>query len=70
LADQYGIALLDSAESLTDVSIAIIGSYAVDNEKIRVIEWCERHGKHVILDKPIVTWRKQLDRHTPLLLMT
>jgi predicted dehydrogenase len=61
LAEQYGIPLLESAEPLTDESVSIIGSSAVNNEKIGVVEWCEKHGKHVMLDKPVVTSREGLE---------
>ncbi|RKN86412.1 Gfo/Idh/MocA family protein [Paenibacillus ginsengarvi] len=62
LSEQYGIPLLRSAEVLQDDSIPIIGSSAINREKIDVIEWCERHGKHIMLDKPIVTSRSGLER--------
>lgn len=62
LAQKHGIPLLDSADALQDESIRIIGSSAVNGDKIDVIEWCERHGKHVMLDKPAVTGRDGLDR--------
>ncbi|MEF3304942.1 Gfo/Idh/MocA family protein [Paenibacillus sp. GYB003] len=62
LSGQYGIPLLESAEPLQDESIRIIGSSAINNEKIDVIEWCERYGKHIMLDKPIVTNRSALER--------
>lgn len=62
LSEQHGIPLLDSVEPLKDESIRIIGSSAINNVKIDVIEWCEHHGKAVMLDKPVVTGRVGLER--------
>lgn len=42
--------------------VQIVGSSAINNEKIDVIELCEKYGKHVMLDKPLVTSRKGLSR--------
>ncbi|PYI55442.1 Gfo/Idh/MocA family protein [Paenibacillus flagellatus] len=62
LASQHGIPLLDGVEPLRDETVTIIGSSAVNSDKLDVIEWCERHGKHVMLDKPIATGRDGLAR--------
>lgn len=62
LSRQYGIPLVRSAEELLGPEVALIGSSAVNNRKLDVIELCESHGKHVMLDKPIVTNRDQLNR--------
>ncbi|RKN71210.1 Gfo/Idh/MocA family protein [Paenibacillus ginsengarvi] len=62
LAQRHGIMLVDSPDAFLDSSVNVIGSSAVNNRKIDVIEWCERHGKHVMLDKPVATNREQLER--------
>lgn len=62
IARKYGIPLVRDINELLAPAVQIIGSSAVNNEKIDVIELCERHGKHVMLDKPAVSGREGLDR--------
>ncbi|TNJ62007.1 Gfo/Idh/MocA family oxidoreductase [Paenibacillus hemerocallicola] len=62
ISEQHGIPLVDDPAVFEEESIRIIGSSAVNNRKIDVIEWCERHGKHVMVDKPVITGRAQLER--------
>ncbi|MDF2724145.1 MAG: oxidoreductase [Paenibacillus sp.] len=62
LSDRYGVPLVDEKEALLEPSVHIIGSSAINNEKLGIMEWCERHGKHIMLDKPIATNREQLQR--------
>lgn len=61
-AEQYGIPLVDNREELLSPSVHIVGSSAVNNEKIELIEACDRRGIHIILDKPAVTDRAGLQR--------
>lgn len=61
-SERYGIPLVDEVETLLDSSVQIIGSSAINNEKIDIVEMCERYGKHVMVDKPIVTGRAGLER--------
>jgi predicted dehydrogenase len=61
-SEQFGIPLVDDPEPLLVPEIRIVGSSAVNNEKIDVIEKCEKYGKHIMLDKPIVTSREGLSR--------
>ncbi|RKN84683.1 Gfo/Idh/MocA family protein [Paenibacillus ginsengarvi] len=51
----YNVPLVDHVEELLVPSVHIIGSSAVNNEKIDIIEACERGGQHIVLDKPAVT---------------
>ncbi|MDF2718219.1 MAG: oxidoreductase [Paenibacillus sp.] len=62
VVNKYGIPLLTSREALLDPAITVIGSGAINSEKIEIVEWCERHGKHIMLDKPAVVDRGQLAR--------
>lgn len=62
IAEKFGIPLTDSMEPFLDESVTVIGSAAVNDAKIDVIEWCDRHGKHIMVDKPAVTDREQLKR--------
>lgn len=62
LAVQFNVPLLDSREPLADPSVRFIGSSAVNSSKIEIIEWCEQHGKAVMVDKPAVTDRAGLQR--------
>ncbi|MFH5182422.1 Gfo/Idh/MocA family protein [Paenibacillus sp. TAB 01] len=62
LAKKYDIPLCDSLERVLAPEVAIVGSSAINNEKIGLIELCEKHGKHIMLDKPAVTSRDGLNR--------
>jgi predicted dehydrogenase len=62
LAEKYNVPLLGSEEEFFEKRPAVVGTSAVNNEKIRVIEACRAHGAHVIADKPIVTNLKDFQR--------
>ncbi|WP_274652070.1 Gfo/Idh/MocA family protein [Paenibacillus humicola] len=62
LADSFGVPLTDNPERLLTPEVGVVGCAAVNNEKIDVIEMCEKHGKPVMLDKPLVTSREGLGR--------
>ncbi|MGG1555112.1 Gfo/Idh/MocA family protein [Paenibacillus ferrarius] len=61
-SDKFGIPLVDDKELLLGDDVAVVGCAAINDEKIDVIELCERHGKHIMLDKPAVTNREGLER--------
>lgn len=61
-AEKYNIPLVRDADDIWHSSATIIGSSAINDEKIAIIETCCEHGKHIMLDKPIVTNREGLDR--------
>lgn len=62
LAEEFGVPLLPDRDALLGEDVSVIGCAAVNADKIDVVEWCEQHGKHVMLDKPAVTDREGLDR--------
>jgi predicted dehydrogenase len=62
IASKYGVPLLNSLDALLDPAVQIIGSSAINSEKINIIEWCEKHGKHIMVDKPAITDRDKLHR--------
>ncbi|TYP79395.1 Gfo/Idh/MocA family protein [Paenibacillus methanolicus] len=61
LAKKYETPLVSDRDSLL-AQADLIGSSAVNNEKIDMIELCERHGKPIMIDKPAVTNRRDLER--------
>lgn len=61
-AEQFGISLVERVEVLLNPSVQIIGSSAINSQKIDLIEACERNGQHIVLDKPAVTDRDGLRR--------
>lgn len=56
-SEQYYIPIVDDLAMVISPSVHIVGSSAINNEKIDVIELCEKYNKHVMLDKPAVTNR-------------
>ncbi|GAE07192.1 Gfo/Idh/MocA family protein [Paenibacillus sp. JCM 10914] len=63
MADQYGLRILSDVKLLlSDEEVSVIGCASINNKKIDVIELCETHGKHIMVDKPAVTNREGLER--------
>jgi len=62
LAEKYQIPLVHDKMILLDDSIQLVGCAAINNEKIDVIELCEKYRKHIMIDKPAVTNREDLAR--------
>lgn len=62
IAKKFNIERVDSAECLLVNEISVIGSSAINREKIDVIELCEQYGKHIMVDKPAVVNRSDLER--------
>ncbi|RKP51407.1 gfo/Idh/MocA family oxidoreductase [Cohnella endophytica] len=62
MAEQYGVPLVGDLDRLMAEDVKVIGCAAINNEKIDVIERCERYGKHVMVDKPAVTNRTGYER--------
>ena len=60
LAQKYGLPLAGDPETL--LAADVVGCASVNQEKMDVIELCERHGKPIMIDKPAVTSREGLDR--------
>ncbi|MDF2723155.1 MAG: oxidoreductase [Paenibacillus sp.] len=61
-AERFNVPIVERVEELLTPSIPIIGSAAVNNEKIDVIEACERSGQHIFLDKPVIADRAGLEK--------
>ncbi|WP_214626229.1 Gfo/Idh/MocA family protein [Paenibacillus agaridevorans] len=61
-AEQHHIPLIHDVNEIWNSSATIIGSSAINDEKVAIIEACCEHGKHIMLDKPIVTNRDGLNR--------
>lgn len=62
IAERYNVPLVADPEALLGPSVEIVGTSATNNEKIDIIELCEKHGKHIMVDKPLVTSREGLER--------
>jgi predicted dehydrogenase len=61
LASQYGVPLLETAD-LIKTRPEIIGTSAINNEKIGIVELCENYGIHVMADKPLLTSMNDYER--------
>ncbi len=61
LAEKFGIPLIEDAEQLI-AAADVIGSAAINNEKIDIVERCERAGKPIMIDKPAATNRRDYER--------
>lgn len=61
LAKKYETTIVSDRDDLL-ARADIIGSSAVNCDKIDLIELCEAHGKPIMIDKPAVTSRKDLGR--------
>jgi len=62
LCARFGVPLLESESPLWAPDVDIVGTSAINSRKIDIVERCERYGKHVMVDKPAVTGRSQLER--------
>lgn len=62
LSKQYGIPLVSEQAPLLAEDIAVVGTSAINNEKIDLIELCEQHGKSIMVDKPAATNRNGYER--------
>ncbi|WP_240941253.1 Gfo/Idh/MocA family oxidoreductase [Paenibacillus sp. HB172176] len=62
LANHYQVPMIHDRELLLDESIAVVGCASINIEKIDVIELCEQRGKHVMIDKPVVTNQADFER--------
>jgi len=62
LCNRFRIPRLTCLEETLDESIRIVACASPNRQKIDVIEWCERHGKHIMLDKPAVIRRADYER--------
>jgi len=60
-ANQLNIPLVHNDDGLLQEA-DIIGSAAINNEKIDIVEKCERAGKPIMIDKPAATNRRDFER--------
>lgn len=67
LSGRFNIPIVHDDEPLFSSSVHIVGTSAMNSEKMEIIEKCEQYGKHVIVDKPMVTNRDGLRRLEALL---
>ncbi len=62
ISHKYDIPLVSSIPLLLGEEVDVVGCASINNEKIDVIELCEKHGISVMLDKPAVTNTRDLNR--------
>ena len=62
LAVRYGVPLFDRGEDLLATHPDILGTSAVNNQKMDILEMCNQEGIHVVADKPVVTSGKDMGR--------
>ncbi|WP_127580120.1 Gfo/Idh/MocA family protein [Paenibacillus koleovorans] len=64
LAAKHGLPLMKDRDAFLDpaLQVQVIGSASINCDKMELVEWAERHGIHVMFDKPAVTDREQLSR--------
>ncbi|GGD88438.1 Gfo/Idh/MocA family protein [Paenibacillus nasutitermitis] len=55
ISKEFSIPLVTDIEACLGPSVEFVGSAAINNEKIDIIEKCEQRGKHILIDKPAVT---------------
>lgn len=60
---KFGVQRIMDVETIwKDETVQIVGCASVNIDKINVIERCEKFGKNIMIDKPAVCNRKDLDR--------
>lgn len=59
---KYNIPIYKDKDNLIEKGVEVVGTSAISNEKIDIMEYCESKGVHIIADKPIVTDKQQLKR--------
>ncbi|TVY08894.1 Gfo/Idh/MocA family protein [Paenibacillus cremeus] len=62
LSNKYDIPFVTELEPVLAPGVSIVGTSAINHQKIELIEVCESLGKHIMLDKPLVTSRVGLNR--------
>lgn len=62
MSEQFKVPIVNDRESLLQDDIDIVGCASINVEKIDIIELCEQHGKHIMIDKPAVTNEKDFAR--------
>lgn len=62
MAEKYQLKVVDEVASLLGPEVSVVGCAAINNEKIDIIELCEKHDKHIMVDKPLVTNKEDFSR--------
>lgn len=62
MSKKYNLPIVEDIEVLLNDRVAIVGSSAINNQKIDIIELCAERGKHIMVDKPAVTNREDYKR--------
>ncbi|WP_240468633.1 Gfo/Idh/MocA family oxidoreductase [Gracilibacillus sp. YIM 98692] len=62
IAERYSLQIVQDMEPLLDETVEVVGCASINNEKINIIEKCERYGKHIMIDKPAVVNRQDFNR--------
>ena len=60
--ETYNVPLYTRLEELLELDIDIVGTSAINNEKIGIIESCSERSIHVMADKPLVVNRLDFER--------
>ena len=62
LSERYGAPLLETPEDVIACGIEAAGTFAPSFQRIQMILLCEKHGVHVMSDKPLaVDWKALKD---------
>jgi predicted dehydrogenase len=59
---KYSVPLVEDMEEIFDLNIDIVGTSAVNSDKIHIVEECSKRGIHIIADKPLVVNKEQYKR--------
>lgn len=62
ISEKNNVPLFDDADELFSKGITVAGTSAVNSNKIDIIESCEKHNVHIMVDKPIVVDEAQYKR--------
>lgn len=62
MAEKYHLEIVEDVETLLSEEVSIVGCAAINHEKIDIIELCEQHGKHIMVDKPLITNEEDFSR--------
>src|SRR5690625_6224559 len=55
IADKFNIDIKNDLDSLLSQEVNVVGSAAINNRKVDIIEMCEKYRKDIMVDKPLVT---------------
>lgn len=62
ISEKYSVSIYEEIKALLRNSVRVVGTAAINCDKIDVIEQCAEKGVHVIADKPIVVNEQQYER--------